>query len=254
MITIDLDRGVVVVNGDSGERRIPFASPEAFRVISDLWLRVGWDTKYVYGFTWMGRPIIQLPEDMLRIQELIWRLQPDLIVETGVAHGGSLMFYASLCRVIGKGRVVGVDIDIRPHNRKAIEEHPLHSLIALIDGSSTAPAVVAQVKRYAVPGMSVLVVLDSNHTKDHVRAELEAYAPMVPVGSYIIAADGIMADLAGAPRSQPDWTWNNPTAAVREFVAAHPEFVIEPPHFAFNEGAVTTFVTYWPNGYLKRIS
>ena len=254
MIRIDLDRSLVVVTDKTGERSIPFASPEAFRVISDLWLRVGWDTKYVYGFTWLGRPIIQLPEDLVRIQELIWRLQPDVIVETGVAHGGSLIFYASLCRIIGKGRVVGVDIEIRPHNRTAIEEHPLARLITLIEGSSTAPAVVAQVRKHASPGISTIVVLDSNHSKDHVRAELEAYAPMVPVGSYIIAADGIMADLADAPRTQPDWKWNNPAAAAREFVAAHPEFVIEPPHFAFNEGAVDSFVTYWPNGYLKRIS
>ncbi len=254
MITIDRAQGVIIVSDGSTQRTLPFASAEAFRVISDLWLRVGWDTKYVYGFTWMGRPVIQLPEDMLRAQELVWRLKPDLIIETGVAHGGSLVFYASLCAAMGSGRVIGVDIEIRPHNRAAIEAHPLHRLITLVEGSSTAPDVVAAVKEQVTSGMSVLVVLDSNHTKDHVRAELEAYAPLVSVGSYIIAADGIMATLAGAPRTDPDWTWNNPVSAAQEFVKAHPQFVIEQPAMPFNEGAVDFFVTYWPHGYIRRVS
>ena len=254
MIKIDLEQGVIVLPGDSGEQIIPFTEPEAFRVISDVWLRAGWDTKYVYGFTWLGRPIIQLPEDMFRIQEAIWRVKPDLIIETGVAHGGSLVFYAGLCRAMGHGRVIGVDIEIRPHNRAAIEAHPLSSLITLIEGSSTAPATVAEVKKHIKPGNRVLVVLDSNHSKEHVLAELEAYAPLVSVGSYIVAADGIMAQLAGAPRTQPDWTWNNPAAAAEEFAKKHPSYAIEAASFEFNEGAVNSFVTYWPKGYIKRVS
>jgi cephalosporin hydroxylase len=254
MIKVDPQRGIISVPGASGDVELPFASAEAFRVISELWLRVGWDTKYVYGFTWMGRPIIQLPEDMVRIQEVIWRLKPDLIIETGVAHGGSLIFYAGLCKAIGAGRVVGVDIEIRPHNRAAIEAHPLYELITLIEGSSIAPDTVAAVKQHVRPGMTVLVMLDSNHTKDHVRAELEAYAPLVSVGSYIVAADGIMAQVAGAPRTRPDWTWNNPAAAAEEFVASNPRYVIERPAFLFNEGVVDTFTTYWPKGYVRRIS
>ena len=254
MIKIDLERGVIVLPGDAGERTIPFASPEAFRAVSDVWLRMGWDAKYVYGFTWMGRPIIQLPEDMFRIQEAIWRVKPELIIETGVAHGGSLVFYASLCRAMAQGRVVGVDVEIRPHNRAAIEAHPLHALITLVEGSSTAPATIAAVKKHVMPGMRVLVVLDSNHSKEHVMAELTAYAPLVSVGSYIVAADGIMAQLAGAPRTQPDWSWNNPAAAAEEFVKKNPRFAIEPATFEFNEGVVDAFVTYWPKGYIKRVS
>ena len=229
------------------------ASAEAFRAVSRAWIRCGWDTKYVYGFTWLGRPIIQLPDDMLRLQEVVYRVKPDVIVETGIAHGGSLIFSASLCKAMDKGRVIGVDIEIRPHNRAAIEAHELFSHITMIEGSSIDPAVVEQVKSLIEPDECVLVALDSNHTKDHVLAELEAYAPMVPVGSYILAADGIMEQVVGAPRSESDWGWNNPKAAAEEFVADNDDFVIEEPEFPFNEGAVTDRVTYWPSGFIKRI-
>ena len=254
MITFDRQRGVIVVSGEAGDETVPFDSPKAFRIVSDLWLRIGWDTKYVYGFTWLGRPIIQLPEDVLRVQEAIWRIRPDLIIETGVAHGGSLIFYASLCKLMDRGRVIGVDIEIRPHNRAAIEAHPLRGLITLIEGSSTAPDIVAAVKKHVEPGMRVFVMLDSDHSKQHVQAELEAYAPLVSIGSYIVAADGIMADIVGAPRTRPDWSWNNPRAAADDFVKAHPNFVLEQPAFAHNEGVVDSFVTYWPSGYIKRVS
>ena len=219
-----------------------------------LWLRSGWDTKYVYGFSWLGRPIIQLPEDMLRIQEVIFSVQPDVIVETGVAHGGSLVFYASLCKALGKGRIVGIDIQIRPHNRKAIEEHFLAPWISLIEGSSTAPEVVSEVKSRIRPSERVIVMLDSCHTKEHVLAELEAYAPMVSVGSYIVAMDGIMEEVVGAPRTQPDWTWNNPKQAAAEFVKTHPNFALVEPDFLFNEGSITERVTYWPGAFIRRTS
>jgi len=150
----------------------------------------------------MGRPIIQLPEDIVRIQEVIYALQPDVIIETGVAHGGSLVFYASLFSAMGKGRVIGVDIEIRPHNRRAIEAHPLSRLITLIEGSSIEPETIARVKAQIRLGEKVMVILDSNHTRDHVRAELEAYAPLVAIGSYIVACDGIVRDLQGAPRGR----------------------------------------------------
>jgi cephalosporin hydroxylase len=207
----------------------------------------------VYSFSWLGRPIIQLPEDMIRLQEVIYRVKPDVIIETGVAHGGSLIFYASLMRAIGKGRVIGVDIEIRPHNRKAVEEHELAPYITLIEGSSIAPAVVERVRTKVLPGKTALVVLDSNHTKAHVLGELEAYSPLVTVGSYIVACDGIMAQVAGAPRTAADWTWNNPSAAAQEFASRHPEFVVEEPTFPFNEGVVRDRVTYWPSAFLKRV-
>lgn len=252
-ITIDEGNHLVIVKDGDGERQLPMDTPEAFSAVSRAWLRCGWDTKYVYSFSWMGRPVIQLPEDMIRIQEVIYRVQPDVIVETGVAHGGSLIFYASLFQAMGKGRAVGVDIEIRPHNRKAIEEHPLSGYITLVEGSSTDPDIVSAVRSHINDGETVLVILDSNHLRDHVMAELDAYAPMVTPGSYIVACDGIMGVVAGAPRTESDWTWNNPTEAARLFAGKNPDFAIEEPVFPFNEGVVTERVTYWPGAFLKRL-
>lgn len=254
MITIDEKKALVHVETPDGIKTYRFDSPEAFAAISEIWLRVGWDVKYVYSFTWLGRPIIQLPEDMFRVQEIIFSIKPDVIVETGVAHGGSLMFYASLCKAMGKGRVIGVDIEIRPHNRRAIESHPLFPLLTLIEGDSAAPSVFQQVKQQIKPGEAVLVLLDSKHSKDHVLAELRLYSSLVTSGSYIVVMDGIMAKLVGAPRAMPDWDWNNPVSAIREFISENPTFSIEEPKFAFNEGAVTERVTYWPSAWLKRTS
>src|SRR6185503_4375897 len=193
MIRIEDDK--VVVSTDDKVSEYDIGSPEAFRILSQLWLRSGWDNKYVYSFTWMGRPLIQLPEDMLRLQEVIFSLQPDVVIETGVAHGASLVFSASLCKAFGKGRVIGIDIEIRPHNRQAIEAHPLFNLITLIEGSSISPEVVQSVKANVQPNETVLVLLDSCHTKEHVAAELKAYSELVSIGSYIVAMDGIMQDL-----------------------------------------------------------
>lgn len=253
-LTVDLTNRTVTRSGADGESTLPFSSPNAFAWMSDAWLQAGWDVKHVYTFTWLGRPIIQLPEDVLRLQEVIWHLQPDVIIETGVAHGGGLIFYASLCKLMGKGRVIGVDIEIRPHNRAAIEAHPLASLLTLIEANSVAPETVASVKAQIQPGERVLVLLDSNHARDHVRAELEAYAPLVTPGSYIVATDGIMMDLVGAPRSQPDWDVNNPNTAAREFAQAHQEFVLAQPDWRFNESSgLTNNVTYWPGAWLRRL-
>jgi cephalosporin hydroxylase len=252
-VTVDTDAANVTVETDDGSRTLPLASAEAFALVSDAWLRAGWDAKYVYSFTWLGRPIIQLPEDMFRLQELIHATKPDVIIETGVAHGGSLVFYAGLCKLLGKGRIVGIDIEIRPHNRTAIEAHPLSGLITLIEGDSKAPQTVALAKATIRPGDIVLVLLDSGHSKSHVLAELDAYAPLVSPGSYIVAMDGIMGKLVGAPRSQPDWSTNNPCQAVSEWVARNPNFVAEEPAFVFNEGLVRERVTYWPGAFLRRI-
>jgi cephalosporin hydroxylase len=252
MLTIDFEAATVRVREAGGEQEFPLASPQAFAAVSRAWLRCGWDTKYVYGFSWFGRPIIQLPEDLVRIQEVIYRVEPDVIIETGVAHGGSLVFYAGLCKAMDRGRVIGIDVEIRKHNRAALEAHPLFDRITLVEGSSIDPAVVDRVRDMVEPNERVLVILDACHAKDHVSAELEAYAPLVTRGSYIVATDGIMQDLAGAPRSQPDWDWNNPQQAARQFVARHKEFQIENPVPPFNEGLVIDPVTYWPSAYLKR--
>lgn len=253
MIKIDTKNSVVIVETDTGETRYDMASPEAFEIVSDAWLRVGWDTKHVYSFSWFGRPVIQLPEDMIRTQEVVWAVQPDVIIETGVAHGGSLVFYASLCRAMGKGRVIGIDIEIRPHNRAAIEAHPLFPLITLIEGSSVERTTIDAVHALVRPTDTVLVLLDSNHTKQHVLEELRAYAPLVSVGSYIVATDGIMEMVCGAPRTRPEWTWDNPKAAAEAFVAESPDFALEEPEFPFNEGLVRKRVTYWPNAFIKRL-
>lgn len=253
MLTID-DRGgrVILHQPDGSQQEHALDTPEAFEAISAAWLRCGWDVKYVYGFAWMGRPIIQLPEDLIRIQEVIWRVRPDVIIETGVAHGGSLVFYASLFAAMGGGRVIGVDVAIQPHNRTAIETHALSHAITLFEGSSTDPATAAAVRTAVAPHERALVVLDSNHSCAHVEAELELYAPLVAPGSYIIACDGIMASLVGAPRAGADWGWNNPVSAVDAFVTRHPEFSLEEPSFPFNEGRVRRRVTYWPKAFLRR--
>jgi cephalosporin hydroxylase len=250
---IDEAQAQVIVIGDDGtEKSYPMASAEGFAAASKAWLRAGWDAKHVYSFTWMGRPIIQLPEDMIRLQELIYAERPDFLVETGIAHGGSLIFYASLFEAMGHGRVIGVDIDIRPHNREAIEDHPLIRRIEMVEGSSTDPDVVAEVRSRASFG-KVMVVLDSNHTRAHVMDELRLYSPLIGVGGYIVVTDGIMQDLVGAPRSAPDWGTNNPQQAARDFVALDDSFVIEEPAWAFNEGLVRDRVTYWPSCYVRRI-
>jgi cephalosporin hydroxylase len=238
------------------DRHLPLYSSAAFETLSALWLKVGWNEKYVYTFSWMGRPIIQLPEDLMRIQEVIYRLRPDVIVETGVAHGGSLIFYASLLRAMGltASRVIGVDIEIRPHNRRAIEAHELFSAITLIEGNSVAPGIVAQVRACIRPDDKVLVLLDSNHTYRHVSAELEAYHGLVSPGAYIVATDGIMQHLADVPRGNPAWLDDHPSRAALDFARTHPEFVIEQPAWPFNESKLQTNVTHWPGAWLRRIS
>lgn len=255
MITvIDEERAEVIVRDGGRETRYPFASAEAFAAASDAWVRVSWDTKYIYSFTWLGRPIIQLPEDMFRLQEVIYKVKPDVIIDCGIAHGGSLVFYAGLCKAMGRGRVIGVDREIRPHNRAAMEKHELIDMITMIEADSKAPATVDKVRSLIKPNETVIVFLDSNHSKAHVMGELDAYGPMVSVGSYIVAMDGIMGRLAAAPRSQPDWGENNPQQAALAWAAKHPNFVIEEPAFAFNEGMVQRRVTYWPDAFLRRIS
>jgi cephalosporin hydroxylase len=252
-IIIDLEKGRVTLESPAGETVHAIGTAEAFEAISRAWLRAGWDNKYVYSFTWLGRPIIQLPEDMIRIQELIYSVRPDLIIETGVAHGGSLIYYASLCKVMERGRVIGVDVEIRTHNRLAIEGHPLSWFISLIEGDSIDPAIVEKVKAEARAAERVLVLLDSSHSRKHVLAELNAYAPLVSPGSYIVAMDGIMEEVAGAPRTKADWTWNNPRRAALEFVKQNPAFRIEEPAFSFNEGNIKQRVTYWPSAFIKRL-
>jgi cephalosporin hydroxylase len=247
-VQFDLDAGVVDVDG----KRVDLYSDDGFRIVKDLWLKVSWNQKYVYTFTWLGVPIIQLPDDMLRYQEVVFDVRPDVIIETGIAHGGSLVFAASLCKLMGNGRVIGIDIELRPHNRIRLDSHPLRPLITVVEGSSTAPEVVDQVKSLIVPGESTLVVLDSNHSYAHVMDELTAYAPLVTPGSYLVATDGIMADLAAVPRGKPEWARDNPARAARDFAARNPNFRIAEPVWSFNESTLTGNVTHWPGAWLRR--
>jgi cephalosporin hydroxylase len=252
-LTIDTDVNKLIKENNGKRVELNLFSKEAFELLSQQWLRVGWNEKYTYGFTWMGRPIIQLPEDMIRIQEVIYHVRPDVIVETGVAHGGSLIFYASLCKAMGNGRVIGIDIEIRPNNRKAIQSHELASLITLVEGNSISPEIVRRVRSLLRPVDCVLVVLDSNHTKQHVLDELEAYHEVVSTGSYIVATDGIMKDLYDAPRGQAAWKSDHPAAAAAEFARTHGNFVLEQPKWPFNESELTDNVTHWPGAWLRRV-
>jgi cephalosporin hydroxylase len=228
-------------------------------------LRTSTPPKYSYNYTALGRPIIQYPQDMVAMQELIWEIKPDLVVETGIAHGGSLILSASmlalldLCDSIESGttinpresrrKVLGIDIDIRSHNREAIEAHPMASRIQMIQGSSIAPAIVDQVYQVAKGYDRILVCLDSNHTHEHVLAELQAYAPLTSVGSYCVVFDTIVEDLPADMFDERPWSpGNNPKTAVWEFLKTHTEFEID------IQIQNKLLITVAPDGYLKRIS
>ena len=228
----------------------PAYTKESFEELTALWLKTGWQLRYPYSFSWMGFPILQIPEDMIRMQEQIFRLQPDVIVETGVAHGGSVVFYAGLLQLMGHGHVIGVEKGLRCRDK--VMDSPVAHRITLVEGDSVSPEIVRQVAELCAC-KRVLVVLDSCHSKQHVLAELGAYSPLVQPGMYIVATDGNMRDLADVPRGNPEWRWDNPQAAVHAFIAAHPEFVVEEPAWPFNESALDERVTYWPNAWLRRI-
>ena len=252
-LTIDTDAKTLVVQGDAPQT-LDLYSDEAFQILSDHWVKVGWNQKYPYTFSWMGRPIIQLPEDLIRIQEVIYQLKPDVILETGVAHGGSLIFYAGLCTAMKQGRVIGVDVEIRSHNREAIETHEMFPLITLVEGDSVGEETVSHVNSLIKPGETVLVILDSCHTKAHVQAELEAYHSLVPEGSYIVATDGVMRDVYDVPRGNAEWDQDHPAAAAEEFAKTHPEFVLEQPEWPFNESSLSENITHWPSAWLKKVA
>ena len=252
-IIIDADKQVLTEIKNGNRREINLYTNEAFEILSEFWVKVGWNQKYVYTFTWLGRPIIQLPEDMIRAQEVVYRLKPDVIIETGIAHGGSLIFWASICKLMGKGRVIGIDIEIRPHNRQAIESHELFPWITLIEGSSTDADITEKVKSMINSKEVVLIILDSNHTKQHVLNELNAYHDLVTPDSYIVATDGLMRELHDVPRGAPAWLYDNPYEAAIEFVRNHPDFSIEQPVWPFNESELDKSITHWPGAWLRKI-
>lgn len=209
--------------------------------------------KYSYNFSWLGRPIIQYPQDMVAMQEIIWEVKPDLIIETGIAHGGSLIFSASMLELVSTctgsdGEVLGIDVDIRPHNRKAIEEHPMFKRISMIEGSSIAPEVIARVHEKAKGKKRILVCLDSNHTHEHVLAELNAYALLTSIGSYCVVMDTVIEDMPEGFFLDRQWgKGNNPKTAVWEFLKTHSEFEINKSIHQ------KLLITVAPDGYLKRV-
>ncbi|MES2777472.1 MAG: cephalosporin hydroxylase family protein [Bacteroidota bacterium] len=206
-------------------------------------------SQYSYNFTWMGRPIIQYPQDMIAMQELIWEIKPDLIIETGIAHGGSLIYYASLLELIGKGEILGIDIDIREHNRKEIESHPMYKRIHMIEGSAIEDATIKQVEKYAEGKKTILVTLDSNHTHEHVLAELNLYSKFVTPGSYLVVFDTIVEFLPEnyMPGLVRPWgVGDNPMTAVNTFLKDNDDFVID------NNISNKLLISVAPSGYLKR--
>jgi len=228
--------------------RIATQSDDSFKKQSIDWAKTAMDKQYVYNFEWMGRPIIQFPQDIMAMQELIWKIQPDLIIETGIAHGGSLIFSASMLELIGKpAEVVGIDIDIREHNKLEIETHPMFKRIRLIEGSSTAPEVVQQVVALAKSKNNVMVILDSMHTHQHVLDELNAYAPLVSKGSYIVVLDTFIEDLPeGYFENRPWDVGNNPKTAVHQYLKSDQSFEID---HTYDDKLM---ITVAPDGFLKK--
>ena len=207
-----------------------------------------WRQKYSYNFDWLSRPIIQIPQDIFALQEIIWQTKPDLIIETGIAHGGSLIFYASMLELIGKGEVLGIDIDIREHNRKEIEKHKMAKRIKMIEGSSVDETVLKQVKKIVEKHKKVMVCLDSLHTHSHVLRELELYSQFVSKGSYLVVFDTIIEYMPkGFFKDRPWDKGNNPATAVRTFLKNNKDFVID------REIENKLLITSAPSGFLKRI-
>jgi cephalosporin hydroxylase len=235
----------VTLTSEGQTHTVELYSPEGVALVSALWVKLAAEFRVMYEPRWLGVPIIQLPTDIIMMQELIWRVRPNVIVECGVAHGGSAIFYASICGLVGSGRVVGVDVDVRPHNRAAIESHSMSERITLIEGSSVDPATFDRVRASVGDAEVVMVVLDSNHTRAHVAEELALYHQLVTPGSYLVAMDGAQGLVWDIPRGKPEWREDNPLPAIREFLKLHPEFASD-PYFT------RMHVTSNPDGYLRK--
>jgi len=210
------------------------------------WTKVSAENRLSYEIDWLGIPIIQTPEDMILMQELIFQIQPDVIIETGIAHGGSLIYYASLLELLGKGKVIGVDIEIREHNRKVIEKHPMFGRIELIEGSSISEKIIEKLEKIVHKDSKVIVCLDSNHTKDHVLKELQLYSKFVNLGGYIVVFDTIGSKLAELGACEKSYSNNSPKEAVEDFLKVNGNFEI-------NKYYNKLYISYSPNGYLERI-
>lgn len=219
----------------------------ALKQLGKEWTKLAWENKLSYEVNWLGMPIIQTPEDIVVFQEMIYELRPDYIIESGIAHGGSLVFYSSIMEMLDHGEVIGVDIKIFPHNRQRIEQHPMFKRITLIEGDAIAQSTIDQVKKHIKPDSNVLVILDSNHTTEHVYHELKHYSNFVKPGGYIVACDTIMPDLEGLRYAADDVKTNNALEGVKKFLKENPNFEIDRSWEKY-------YVTHQPQGFLKRIA
>ena len=238
------------INDFEVEKRVAIenmANDGNLRSLTNRWFIESCKHKYSYNFTWLGRPIIQFPQDVIAMQEIIWQVKPDLIIETGIAHGGSLIFYASMLELLGgNGQVLGIDIDIREHNRVEIEKHPMFKRIKMIEGSSIDDNVAQQVYDFAKNKKQVLVILDSNHTHNHVLKELQLYSPLVAKDSYLVVFDTVIEDMPEDFFSDRPWgKGNNPRTAVWEFLKTNDRFIID------KDIENKLLITVAPDGYLK---
>jgi len=218
---------------------------EGFRLLSEVWTKAGWQRKLSYELTWLGVPIIQIPEDILMMQELLHRIRPAIVVETGIAHGGSAIFYASMLELLRHGRVIAVDIEVRQYNRLAIRSHPLSDRITILEGSSTDSTTFAQVQEHCQGASPVIVALDSYHSREHVLREMELYSSLVTPGSYLVVFDTVMDLVSDAPNGDTSWVNDGAGTAVREFLAIHPEFEADSYYNRLN-------ATYCKGGFLRR--
>jgi len=224
---------------------------QALKKLTKKWINNIVKYQYTHNFSWLGRPILQFPQDMVALQEIIWNVKPDLIIETGIAHGGSLIFSASLLELIGRGKVLGIDIDIRKHNKKEIQRHLLHKRITMIEGSSIDKKIIDKVYNFAKKSKKILLVLDSNHTHKHVLSEMKSYSPLVKKGSYMIVFDTVIEDLTKelfkGTAKRPWEKGNNPKTAVHKFLKSNKRFKID------KSIEKKLLITVAPDGYLKCI-
>jgi cephalosporin hydroxylase len=235
----------LMVNLPGADAPLDVYSDEGFRLLTELWVKAGWQRRLSYEPTWLGVPVIQLPQDMVMMQELLYKLRPAVVVETGVAHGGSCVLYASILELLGRGEVIGVDVEIRKYNRLAINAHPTSRRITLVEGSSVEPVTFEQVRTLVGGREPVVVALDSNHTRQHVVAEMELYGELVTPGSYLVVFDTVMDWVADTPNGKPEWREEGAGAAVRQFVAEHPEFQVDRYYNRFA-------ATHCPDGFLVK--
>jgi cephalosporin hydroxylase len=220
-------------------------SQQGLEMVASLWTKLSTEYRLMYELSWLGVPVIQLPGDIVMMQELIWKLRPDFIIECGFAHGGSAVLYASLCELAGKGEVIGIDVEVRKYNRVAVQSHPVSKRIRIVERSSVDSGTVAEIRRMTAGAGCVMVVLDSNHRREHVLREMELYHELVTADSYLVVMDGAQAHVWDIPSGKREWRESNPLQAIEEFLAAHPEFEQDSYY-------TRTHVTGCPRGFLRR--